>query len=154
MTKEEMAEARLMLALAADRVAPDTTGATAAAKSLLSELLQLQGLSGVALTVGKNAGEVDIGLGVIAVTLQTDANGRIHLNYPKNQTEPVAGLRFNPITKALEAEAVDTDVAPVPGHRLPRKSALSVVLKAALDRIVAIQSPPQPNFAPLTMGRP
>lgn len=84
--------------------------------------------------------------------------GDLHLRR-KNTTNPdgpewekgpgrkIDGLWYNAVTKELEGTAKDTFHNPLPGQPVRRRSAVAVIIEAALN--IAL---PEPNFVPLAIG--
>ena len=125
-------EAIELLAAAAHDLKHDTKGRIEAACVLLDELRALAGRTGVQIT--KNpGGEVGISVRVdYSVVVKAGEHGSLKLRRPLGDWEHIEGIFYNPTTKAYVAHAFDCSVAPTPGAPIPRRSALAIVVEAAL----------------------
>lgn len=59
----------------------------------------------------------------------------LYVGRSRQTTRTVSGLRYNRLTKALEAEDFSKVVAPTPGEPRPRRSAAAVILEAVLKEM-------------------
>jgi hypothetical protein len=126
-------EAIDLLACAAEADQPDRRGKRAAARALLDALLVLSGKTTAQITkIERREPVVQIGIGAHYIWIMQGENDGLIVVSRGSERTAVEGIRYNPVTKKFEGEAHDPRVTPIPGEPLPRRSALAVVIEAAL----------------------
>jgi len=134
--KEPLYDSRETIGLLAtalhENVGPDKIGDHSAGNALLDDLLALNGKTRAAISVARE-GVVQIQIGSRRVWVtRGNSDGLVVVSDRSDLPARVERIHFDPVSRRFEGNDADPDVAPIPGQPHPRRSALAVVVEAAL----------------------
>lgn len=139
-------EAKQLLATRAEEVAPSTNAREKAAHLLLDALTKLNG------TAGTRIESVGGGDTTVVMVLKTGAQKQAWVTWEgerftvdlfvvqagkAGKPQDVTGLRFDRLAGEFVSDEEDARLAPKPGEPKPRRSALAVLVEAAIRALAA-----------------